>query len=54
VRIAAKDGLVPKAGTTREAIIAGIEQHYDTYRRLGDRLCDTIALTLFPIDKRRD
>ena len=54
VRLAAKDGLVPKAGTTPEAIIAGIEQHYDTYRRLGDRLCDTIALMLFPIDKRRD
>jgi GMP synthase (glutamine-hydrolysing) len=51
---ASKDGLVGKAGVTAESIVQGIEQHYHSYRRLGDRLCETIALMLFPLDRRRD
>jgi GMP synthase (glutamine-hydrolysing) len=51
---AARDPLVAKAGVTAESITKGLEQHYPSYRRLGDRLCETIALMLFPIDRLRD
>jgi GMP synthase (glutamine-hydrolysing) len=51
---AARDSLVAKAGVTAESITKGIEHHYPSYRRLGDRLCETIALMLFPIDRLRD
>ena len=55
IRVAAKDALVSKTpGASTETIIAAIPQHYDNYRRIGDRLCETLALMLFPIDKRRD
>jgi GMP synthase-like glutamine amidotransferase len=54
IRAAAKDDLTARAGVNPETVIQGIAQHYDQYRRLGDRLCETIALMLFPIDKRRD
>lgn len=54
IRAAAHDELVKKAGVNPETIVQGIAQHYDGYRRLGNRLCETIALMLFPIDKRRD
>lgn len=52
LRAAAKDELVTKAGVNPDAIINDIEKHYDSYRRLGDRLCETMAVMLFPIDKR--
>ncbi|MEM6260372.1 MAG: type 1 glutamine amidotransferase [Planctomycetota bacterium] len=39
-------------GTTGEELRQGVEQHYDMYRHLGDRLCKTIADRLFPLDKR--
>ena len=39
-------------GTTAEALKQGVEDHYDQYRHLGDRLCKTIADRLFPLDKR--
>jgi GMP synthase-like glutamine amidotransferase len=51
---ASRDSLVSKAGVTPESIVQGIDSHYDTYRRLGNRLCETIALMLFPIDRLRD
>src|SRR5262249_16709292 len=51
LRLAARAGLVAKAGATSESITQSTPQYYDDYRRLGDRLCETIALTLFPIDK---
>lgn len=54
IRNAAHDELVKKAGVNPETIIQGITKHYDGYRRLGNRLCETIALMLFPIDMRRD
>jgi GMP synthase (glutamine-hydrolysing) len=54
IRLAAKDEMVARSDTTSDSIEKGIAQHYDGYRRLGDRLCETIALMLFPVDKRRD
>ena len=34
-----------------DAILAAVDQHYPSYRRLGDRLCNQIATLLMPIDK---
>lgn len=47
-----QDGLVAAAGLSPQEIARQCDEHYDTYRRLGDRLCDNIATLLFPIDKR--
>ncbi|MCE9589769.1 MAG: type 1 glutamine amidotransferase [Planctomycetes bacterium] len=52
IKAMAADGLVTKAGVASASILQQTDAHYDTYRRLGDRLCETIAMTLFPIDKR--
>ena len=52
LRAAAKDPLVAKAGAKTEDILQAIDQNYDSYRRLGNRVAETMALTLFPIDKR--
>jgi GMP synthase-like glutamine amidotransferase len=52
LKAASRDPLVEKAGVKSEDILAQIELHYDSYRRLGNRLSETIAVTLFPIDKR--
>lgn len=41
-----------RMGTTTEALKQGVEEHFDLYRHLGDRLCKTIADRLFPLDKR--
>lgn len=43
---------VEAMGTTAEELKAGVNEHYDMYRHLGDRLCKTIADRLFPLDKR--
>lgn len=50
---AVRDPLVTKAGASPDAILADSEKHYDNYRRLGDRLCETLAMVLFPLDKRQ-
>lgn len=52
IKLAAKDELVAKAGSSADAITNGVAQHFDGYRRLGNRLAETMALMLFPIDKR--
>ena len=31
---------------------AGVEEHFEMYRHLGDRLCNNIATLCFPLDKR--
>jgi GMP synthase-like glutamine amidotransferase len=51
---AANDPLVARAGVTAESISQGSEGHVPGDRGLGDRLCETIALLLFPIDRLRD
>jgi GMP synthase (glutamine-hydrolysing) len=52
LRTAARDPLVEKAGAKSEDILQQIELHFDSYRRVGNRLSETIAIMLFPIDKR--
>lgn len=47
------NGLFQQAGVASETVIAEAKHHYATYRRLGDRLCESIATYLFPIDKRQ-
>ena len=43
---------VEAIGTTADELKQGVEDRYDQYRHLGDRLCKTIADRLFPLDKR--
>lgn len=43
---------VETMGTTADELRQGVEEHYEMYRHLGDRLCKTIADRLFPLDKR--
>ncbi len=33
-------------------ILASLDEHYDFYRHMGDRLCNNINMLMFPIDKR--
>ena len=37
-------------GDLREEIV----EHYQLYRHLGDRICERLAILLFPVDKRVD
>ncbi len=53
VQAFSQDSLVTKAGASADAIAAQADQHYDLYRHLGNRLCDNLALLLFPVNKRR-
>ncbi|MCX5663027.1 MAG: type 1 glutamine amidotransferase [Planctomycetota bacterium] len=48
-----RDPMAKAAGLTTETWDAQVKDHYDNYRRRGDRLSETIATMLFPIDKRR-
>lgn len=48
----AQDPFIAEAGLSGQQILQEADEFYDDYRRLGDRLCHTIAMTLFPIDKR--
>jgi GMP synthase (glutamine-hydrolysing) len=41
-----------EAGLDPQDAARQTQQHYDAYDRLSDRLCENIALLLFPIDKR--
>ncbi len=41
------DPLIAKAGEKPEQILARQDEHYNNYRRLGDRLCDNLAVLLF-------
>ncbi len=48
----AHDAIVMRAGDTPAQIQSQTREFYDDYRRLGDRLCHTLATILLPIDKR--
>ena len=48
----AKFPLVEKAGMDAAAIDKQLDEHYKEYRRLGDRLCENIAVLLLPVDRR--
>jgi len=39
-------------GVATHDLKQGVEEHYDMYRHLGDRVCKMIADRLFPLDKR--
>ena len=43
---------IEATGTTADELKQGVEDNYDLYRHLGDRLCKLIADRLFPLDKR--
>jgi len=47
-----QDPCIAEAGLSGQEILPQANEFYDDYRRLGDRLCHTIAMNLFPIDKR--
>ncbi len=44
--------VLAEAGVETGPIRAQMDEHYDMYRHMGDRLCETLTLLLFPIDKR--
>ena len=48
-----RDPFIASAGCLGDEILHQLNDHYDSYRRLGDRLCHTIAMNLFPINQRR-
>jgi len=52
IRIVADDPLVAAARADAQPIIDGLSQHYDSYRRINERLCQQITLLLMPIDRR--
>ena len=41
-----------EAGTTREAIDAGTEAHWESAARLADRVFDRLAMLVMPLDRR--
>ncbi|QQE13359.1 type 1 glutamine amidotransferase [Planctomycetota bacterium] len=45
---------IKEGGHDLNAIKADIEEHYDLYRHLGDRLCERLALLLFSVEARVD
>ena len=47
-----QDPFIAEAGLSGQQILQEVNDFYDDYRRLGDRMCHTIAMNLFPIDKR--
>ena len=47
-----RDTLVSRSDQTAEDILTQADTHFVNYRRLGDRLCERIATTLFPLSKR--
>ncbi len=48
----ATDDLVKKAGESSQQIVNMAGDYFPAYRRLGDRLCQNIAMLLFPIDRK--
>ena len=52
LKVVARDPFIDSAGLSGEQILQEANEYYDPYRRLGDRLSHTIAMTLFPIAAR--
>lgn len=50
--LARNSATLERAGVTADALREQVEQHYELYRHLGDRLCRNIAGLLMPVDKR--
>ncbi|NJL31132.1 MAG: hypothetical protein HC898_05600 [Phycisphaerales bacterium] len=47
-----RDPFIVRTGHDPTVIEGDMAAHYDSYRRLGDRLSENITELLFPIDKR--
>jgi len=47
-----RDPFVVRCGHLPEQILGQSDRYYEDYRRLGDRLCHMIAMTLLPMGKR--
>jgi GMP synthase (glutamine-hydrolysing) len=43
---------VTKAGLDSATILQQMEEHYDEYRRISERLCENIATLLLPVDRK--
>ncbi|WP_432798780.1 type 1 glutamine amidotransferase [Poriferisphaera sp. WC338] len=43
---------ISQSGVDMNDVRAGIEEHYEDYRRRGDRFTERLADILFPVDKR--
>lgn len=52
LEVVAGDGLVAKAGSSAQALMQQAQDHYAAYRRLGDRLIENIATTLFATSRK--
>lgn len=52
VRAVAEDGFARRDAEAAGRIVPGIQEHYEGYRRLGERLSHNIAQYLMPLDKR--
>ena len=50
--IDAKKDWREQTGQSADELKQGVEDHYDLYRHLGDRLCKNICDLLFPLDNR--
>ena len=53
IGIVAKDPLIAKAGEKPDQILAQQAEHFASYRRLGDRLCENLAVLLFAAINRK-
>ncbi|WP_428388326.1 type 1 glutamine amidotransferase [Mucisphaera sp.] len=47
------EGWVRENGGDPDRIRSEASAHYDLYRHLGDRLCETLATLVYPVDKRK-
>lgn len=52
LEMVARDSLFERSEQTSQQFLARVDEHYDAYRRIGDRLAANIALFLFPLDTR--
>ncbi len=52
LEVVVTDPFIAQAGLSGQKILNEAKHYYGQYRRLGDRLCQTIAANLFPVDNR--
>jgi len=52
LEVITQDPFIKEAGLSGEHIMQQADTHYENYRRLGDRLCHSIASKLFPANLR--
>ena len=52
LRAMARDPIVERGGKSEGEIIGEAGRYYEDYRRLGDRVSETLAMTLFSVGRR--